>query len=42
VWIFAGGVAPNDFLKKLGIQFGERDLTVEAVTEAVDLAAVGR
>jgi thioredoxin reductase (NADPH) len=34
VWIFAGGVAPNDFLKNLGIQFGERDLTVEAVTEA--------
>jgi thioredoxin reductase/Pyruvate/2-oxoacid:ferredoxin oxidoreductase delta subunit len=22
VWIFAGGVAPNDFLQKIGIQFG--------------------
>lgn len=33
-WIFAGGVAPNDFLKKAGIEFGPRDLTVEAVREA--------
>jgi len=30
VWIFAGGVAPNDFLKKIGIAFGPRDLTGEA------------
>jgi thioredoxin reductase (NADPH) len=34
VWIFAGGVAPNDFLKKIGIAFGPRDLTLEAVHEA--------
>jgi thioredoxin reductase/Pyruvate/2-oxoacid:ferredoxin oxidoreductase delta subunit len=34
VWIFAGGVAPNDFLKKIGVQFGARDLTREAVKEA--------
>ena len=34
VWIFAGGVAPTEFLKKIGIQFGARDLTVEAVKEA--------
>ncbi len=30
VWIFAGGVAPNDFLKAVGIEFGPRDLTAEA------------
>ncbi len=29
VWIFAGGVAPNDFLKKIGIAFGKCDLAVE-------------
>ena len=34
VWIFAGGVAPNEFLKKIGIQFGVQDLTREAVQEA--------
>jgi thioredoxin reductase (NADPH) len=27
VWIFAGGVPPNDFLKKIGVEFGMRDLT---------------
>src|SRR5213082_2860334 len=30
VWIFAGGTPPNDFLKKVGVQLGSRDLTVEA------------
>jgi thioredoxin reductase (NADPH) len=34
VWIFAGGVPPYDFLKKIGIQFGQRDLTLEASSEA--------
>lgn len=29
VWIFAGGVAPNDFLKQIGIAFGERVLQAE-------------
>jgi thioredoxin reductase len=38
VWIFAGGVAPNDFLKKIGIQFGSRDLTLEVVREAAPLS----
>ena len=33
VWIFAGGVAPYDFLKKTGIEFGLRDLTLEAAQE---------
>ncbi len=34
VWIFAGGVPPNDFLKKLGVSFGEQDVTAEAGREA--------
>jgi thioredoxin reductase (NADPH) len=34
VWIFAGGLAPNDFLKRIGVQFGSTDLTVEAAKEA--------
>jgi thioredoxin reductase (NADPH) len=34
VWIFAGGVPPFDFLKKIGIQFGMRDQTLEASNEA--------
>ena len=38
VWIFAGGVAPNDFLKQIGIQFGDRDLTLEGVQESRQVA----
>ena len=34
VWIFAGGTPPNDFLKKIGVGFGDRDMTLEASTEA--------
>jgi len=34
VWIFAGGTPPNDFLKKIGVQFGSRDITLEASREA--------
>jgi thioredoxin reductase/Pyruvate/2-oxoacid:ferredoxin oxidoreductase delta subunit len=30
VWIFAGGTPPNAFLKKVGVGFGERDVTLEA------------
>src|SRR5450755_3283877 len=33
VWIFAGGAPPNDFLKKIGVGFGERDMTLEASNE---------
>jgi thioredoxin reductase/Pyruvate/2-oxoacid:ferredoxin oxidoreductase delta subunit len=33
VWIFAGGTPPNDFLKKIGVEFGAKDLTHEASTE---------
>ena len=34
VWIFAGGTPPYDFLKKIGVQLGSHDLTVEASKEA--------
>jgi thioredoxin reductase/ferredoxin len=34
VWIFAGGTPPNAFLKKVGVGFGTRDLTLEARREA--------
>ena len=30
VWIFAGGNPPTTFLKKIGVGFGARDLTLEA------------
>jgi len=33
VWIFAGGTPPNDFLQKIGVQLGTRDLTSEASNE---------
>ncbi|MBV8052942.1 MAG: NAD(P)-binding domain-containing protein [Acidobacteriaceae bacterium] len=29
VWIFAGGTPPTAFLKKIGVQFGARDVTLE-------------
>lgn len=29
VWIFAGGTPPNAFLKKIGVGFGSRDVTLE-------------
>ena len=29
VWIFAGGTPPTAFLKKIGVGFGERDVTLE-------------
>jgi thioredoxin reductase/NAD-dependent dihydropyrimidine dehydrogenase PreA subunit len=34
VWIFAGGTPPNVFLRKIGVGFGSRDLTLEAGKEA--------
>jgi thioredoxin reductase/Pyruvate/2-oxoacid:ferredoxin oxidoreductase delta subunit len=33
VWIFAGGKPPNDFLNRIGVGIGMRDLTVEASHE---------
>ena len=38
VWVFAGGVPPYDFLKKIGIQFGMRDMTVEGGKEVREVA----
>ncbi len=34
VWIFAGGIPPSDFLRKIGVDFGIRDMTLEASKEA--------
>jgi len=34
VWIFAGGEPPTAFLKKIGVQVGERDMTQEGSSEA--------
>lgn len=34
VWIFAGGTPPYDFLKKIGVGFGVRDLAIEVGIEA--------
>jgi thioredoxin reductase len=34
VWIFAGGTPPYEFLKKIGVGFGMRDMTVEGGNEA--------
>ncbi len=39
VWVFAGGTPPYDFLRKIGVQFGSRDLTLEASKEAKQAAA---
>jgi thioredoxin reductase len=39
VWIFAGGTPPYDFLKKIGVGFGMRDMTLEAGSEAKVLTA---
>src|SRR5215470_5148994 len=39
VWIFAGGEPPTAFLKKIGVGFGERDITPDgtrAIQEAKD------
>jgi putative YpdA family bacillithiol system oxidoreductase len=42
VWIFAGGTPPNDFLKKIGVQLGSRDMTAEAHHEAQEANAGGK
>ena len=39
VWIFAGGTPPNDFLKKIGVGFGARDVTLDASKEAKEAEA---
>ena len=42
VWIFAGGIPPNDFLKKIGVEFGMKDMTAEASTEAQRARALAK
>jgi len=42
VWIFAGGVPPNDFLRKIGVEFGMRDMTLEASNEARQTVLSGK
>jgi thioredoxin reductase (NADPH) len=34
VWIFAGGEPPRAFLEKIGVQLGNRDMTLEGSNEA--------
>ncbi len=34
VWVFAGGIPPNDFLQSIGVAIGPLDLTAEAAREA--------
>ena len=34
VWVFAGGTPPYEFLKKIGVRFGVREMTAEASYEA--------
>ena len=36
VWIFAGGEPPTAFLKKVGVGFGEKDMTATGSKEAKD------
>src|ERR1700746_107408 len=39
VCIFSGGTPPNDFLKKIGVGFGARDMTIDASQEAKEAEA---
>jgi len=42
VWIFAGGEPPSAFLKKIGVQFGSRDMTSEGSKEIQQIKAPAR
>jgi thioredoxin reductase len=46
VWVLAGGTPPNEFLKKIGVEFGAKDMTLEASSEvkqaSLDQARTGR
>jgi thioredoxin reductase len=39
MWVFAGGTPPYEFLKKIGVQFGMHDMTVEASQEVKQAAS---
>ena len=40
-WVFAGGTPPNEFLQRIGVQLGPKDLTAEAGAEAKLAVAAG-
>jgi thioredoxin reductase (NADPH) len=40
IWVFAGGVAPNSFLRKIGVQFGTQTISVDR--QSSDLASAPR
>jgi thioredoxin reductase (NADPH) len=40
VWIFAGGTPPHDFLKKIGVGFGQREPTLETRADVPDRRSV--
>jgi len=42
VWIFAGGTPPTDFLRKIGVEFGMRDMTLEASQAARQAVLAGQ
>jgi thioredoxin reductase len=42
VWVFAGGIPPTDFLKKVGVQLGPKDMTLEGSKEAREAQASKR
>jgi putative YpdA family bacillithiol system oxidoreductase len=42
VWIFAGGEPPTAFLKKIGVQVGDKDMTLEASREAKQAVVAGK
>jgi thioredoxin reductase len=41
-WVFAGGTPPDEFLKKIGVEMGPKDLTADSTKEAKLVAAVAR
>src|SRR5260370_28675230 len=42
VWVFAGGTPPSEFLGKVGVQIGPRDLTAAAGAEAKLVSGIRR
>jgi thioredoxin reductase/Pyruvate/2-oxoacid:ferredoxin oxidoreductase delta subunit len=42
IWVFAGGTAPYEFLKKIGVRFGMHDMTTEGSQEAKHAASAGK
>jgi thioredoxin reductase (NADPH) len=39
VWVFAGGTPPYEFLKKIGVGFGSKDITTDVAKEAIQSKA---